>query len=74
MGDAVATNGLRAIQCQSCHGSMALVGATNRVGWVDLPDCQSCHVGNAINVGSNPIRYTTAFTNYATGGVPPAGG
>ncbi len=69
MADAVSTNGLSAIQCQSCHGSMALVGATNRVGWIDLPDCQSCHVGNAASVGSNPIRYTTAFTNYATGGV-----
>jgi len=68
MGDAVGNNGLRAIQCQSCHGSMALIGATNRTGWVDLPDCQSCHVGNANNVGSNPLRYTTAFTNYATGG------
>jgi len=71
MGDAVSTNGLRAVQCQSCHGSMALVGATNRVGWIDLPDCQSCHVGNAssFSVGGTPIRYTTAFTNYATGGV-----
>ena len=69
MGDAISTNGLHAIQCQSCHGSMSLVGATNRIGWIDLPDCQSCHVGNAVNVGSNPIRYSNAFTNYATGGI-----
>lgn len=67
MADAVASNGRRAMECQSCHGSMTLVGATNRVGWLDLPDCQSCHVGNAVNVGSNPIRYTNAFTNIVTG-------
>lgn len=67
MGDAVAANGLRAIQCQSCHGSMASVGATNRVGWIDLPDCQSCHVGNASSAGSNPLRYTNSFVNYAAG-------
>lgn len=60
MGDAVATNGVRAIQCQSCHGSMTSIAATNRVGWIDLPDCQSCHTGNAIN-NNGKIRYTTAF-------------
>lgn len=69
MGEAGGTNGLHSIQCQNCHGNLSLVGSTNRVGWVDLPDCQSCHVGNAVNAGNNPLRYTSAFTNYATGGV-----
>jgi len=60
MGDSVSTNGVRQIQCQSCHGQMSLVGATNRTGWIDLPDCQSCHVGRATNA---VIRYTTVFTS-----------
>ncbi len=65
MGDAVAANGVRAIQCQNCHGTMSAVGATNRVGWVDLPDCQRCHTGNAVN-NNGQIRYTTAFLTNGT--------
>lgn len=30
-------------QCQSCHGRMSQVGSTTREGWLDLPNCQSCH-------------------------------
>lgn len=62
MGDAVAADGSRAIQCQSCHGPMSVVGATNRVGWLDEPDCQSCHTGTATS-NNGQIRYTTVFSN-----------
>lgn len=58
MGAAVAADGTLAMQCQSCHGSITAVGATNRVGWLDEPDCQSCHVGNATNA---TFRYTSSF-------------
>ncbi len=60
MGDAVATNGLHSIQCQSCHGALTAVAATNRVGWIDEPDCQSCHTGTATS-NNGQIRYTTVF-------------
>lgn len=30
-------------QCQSCHSKMSHVGSMNRSGWLDLPNCQSCH-------------------------------
>ena len=30
-------------QCQSCHSRMSHVGSTTRNGWLDLPNCQSCH-------------------------------
>ena len=65
MATADSTNGMLAIQCQSCHGSMATVGATNRVGWRNEPVCQSCHVGDALNTVSGQIRFTTAFSNGA---------
>ena len=49
---AVAPGGVAAMQCQSCHGSIGDVGAQGRRGWVDLPNCQSCHTGNAaVNAG-----------------------
>jgi hypothetical protein len=60
MGNAVAANGTRAIQCQSCHGSMADVGKAGRTGWLDEPKCQSCHTGTAAK-NRGQIRFTSAF-------------
>jgi hypothetical protein len=65
MGASIATNGLPAMQCQSCHGNMSQVGKSNRRGWLDEPDCQSCHVGNATANGGK--RYTSCFTNASWG-------
>ncbi len=31
------------IQCQDCHGNMAMVGKSGREGWFDMPNCQACH-------------------------------
>ncbi len=61
MGAAVASDGSMAMQCQSCHGNMSQVGKTNRTGWLDEPDCQSCHVGNATANGGK--RYASVFTD-----------
>ena len=63
MGNADTTTGQQAIQCQSCHGKMVQVGATNRVGWRSLPNCQACHVGDALNTINGQIRFTTALSN-----------
>ncbi len=60
MGNAVAPDGTRAIQCQSCHGSMLDVASPDRIGWLDEPACQSCHTGTATQ-NSGQIRYTSAF-------------
>ena len=60
MGNAVASNGTMAMQCQACHGSMAEVGQAGRVGWLQEPNCQNCHSGNAVE-NNGQIRYTSAF-------------
>ena len=62
MGKAVAADGSMAMQCQSCHGNMSAVGATNRVGWLMEPNCQACHTGSALS-NSGQIRYLSVFTN-----------
>ena len=60
MGSAVAPDGTMAMQCQSCHGTMSQVGALNRTGWLDEPNCQNCHTGTATQ-NSGQIRYTSVF-------------
>jgi PKD repeat protein len=60
MGRAVGSDGEYAMQCQSCHGDMARVGANGRIGWLDQPACQSCHTGTAA-LNSGLIRFNSAF-------------
>ena len=60
MGAAVAPDGTLAIQCQSCHGSMRDLAASGRTGWLDEPNCQSCHTGTAAN-NNGQIRYLSVF-------------
>jgi hypothetical protein len=43
------------VQCQDCHGSMAVVGKSGREGWLDMPNCQACH--------HDGIRELTAIVN-----------
>ena len=60
MGSAVAADGTLAMQCQDCHGSMSQVGLSTRQGWLNEPQCGSCHTGTAVN-NSGQIRYTSTF-------------
>jgi len=60
MGNAIAADGSMAMQCQSCHGNMARVGSSSRVGWFMEPNCQGCHTGTATS-NSGQIRYTSVF-------------
>jgi PKD repeat protein len=62
MGDSVGLDGAMNIQCQNCHGPMSAVGAAGRVGWLQEPQCQSCHTGTAVT-NSGQIRYTSVFTS-----------
>ncbi len=59
MGKAKNSDGTMKMQCQSCHGGMSAVGQRNRDGWLDEPNCQSCH--------ENGNRHTEAVTDFATG-------
>jgi len=36
------------MDCFDCHGNMTAVGGA-REPWVDLPNCQSCHTGDAVS-------------------------
>jgi len=47
------------LDCQSCHGSMAAVGNSKRVGWLQQPTCQACH--------HDGKRETSAVTDVAAG-------
>jgi len=60
MGNSVASDGSLPMQCQSCHGGMAVVGAAGRPGWFDEPTCQNCHTGTAIQ-NNGQIRYTDVY-------------
>ena len=59
MGNAKNADGTLKMQCQSCHGGMTAVGKKGRAGWLDMPNCQSCH--------QNGHRYTEAVTDFANG-------
>ncbi|MBN2162418.1 MAG: hypothetical protein JXR25_02940 [Pontiellaceae bacterium] len=60
MGASVAEDGGLAIQCQSCHGTMSMVGAEGRQGWFEEPKCQSCHTGTAAD-NNGVIRFASVF-------------
>ncbi|MFH0995673.1 MAG: hypothetical protein V1844_09295 [Pseudomonadota bacterium] len=48
------------LSCLDCHGTMTAVAQTNRRAWADLPMCQSCHTGDAMNnLGGQIIRRST---------------
>jgi hypothetical protein len=70
MGDAKDSNGSSQMQCQSCHGGMNHVGASNREGWLDEPNCQACHFDgkrekSAIDPMTNTLRHAVD-TRFAT--------
>jgi hypothetical protein len=57
---AMATAGL---VCIDCHGNMTAVGQANRSPWIDLPMCQSCHTGDAINHLGSQIILRSTYTD-----------
>ncbi|MEY3897559.1 MAG: hypothetical protein RLZZ214_3080 [Verrucomicrobiota bacterium] len=60
MGAAVKADGTAAMQCQSCHGSMSQVGAQGRKGWLEEPQCGSCHTGTATQ-NRGQLRYDSVY-------------
>lgn len=70
MGSAVnASDGSLVMQCQSCHGNMSAVGSATRTGWLNEPNCQACHSGDAL-ANEGQIRFTSVFTSGTTMRVP----
>ena len=51
------------LACGDCHGNMTAVGQTTRKPWTDLPKCQSCHTGDAVNHLGTQIIGRSAYTN-----------
>jgi len=43
------------VACYNCHGNLSRVGQSTRTGWLDEPNCQTCH--------QNGTTYATAFTS-----------
>jgi hypothetical protein len=77
MGNALAANGDMLIGCQNCHGKMSAVGSASRTGWLQEPNCQSCHhdgarLTSALDASANPI--STSDTRFATNANTPAAG
>ena len=78
MGDAKNEDGSSKMQCQSCHGTMKHIGASNREGWLDEPNCQACHFDgkretSAIDPRSNTLR-NVVDTRFATNPNTPMAG
>lgn len=70
MGSATNPDGSLKMQCQSCHGTMADVGNSNREGWLFEPNCQACHFDgrratSAIDPSTGKLR-VTSDTRFAT--------
>jgi len=56
------------LNCQNCHGGLLAVGGqyplkngSIRMPWLDMPKCQSCHVGDALNHQGNSIVTRLAY-------------
>ncbi|MCB1227682.1 MAG: hypothetical protein KDK99_17830, partial [Verrucomicrobiales bacterium] len=62
-------DGSMTMQCQSCHGDMNAVGDLARTGWLDEPNCQACHSGDAVN-NEGMIRFISVFTSPGVMRVP----
>lgn len=65
MGSLKTSAGSYRIECQNCHGSMSNMAVATRQGWLDEPNCQSCHTGTATK-NSGQIVYDSVFTSGTT--------
>lgn len=60
MGKAIGADGEAMMSCQDCHGNMTEVGDPARNGWLEEPNCQNCHSGDAV-ANAGQIRFTNAY-------------
>jgi hypothetical protein len=77
MGSPVDAQGNQKMGCQSCHGNMSQVGNVARTGWLQEPNCQSCHhdgIREVQGVDVNGVPRIWADTRFATNPNTPATG
>ena len=77
MGNPVDSAGTHTMECQSCHGSMVMVGITAREGWFDMPTCQSCHHDGkreTVAINNNGTFKTWGDTRFASNADTPSAG
>jgi hypothetical protein len=77
MGNAVDATGKATMGCQSCHGPMAAVGNPARTGWLQQPNCQSCHYDGKRETSALTtagVLRTVTDTRFATVANVPAAG
>lgn len=77
MGNAVLPDGTAAMQCQSCHSTMARVGAPTRTGWLEQPSCQGCHHDgqrDLVAVDANGLPKDATDRRFATNANVPSAG
>lgn len=77
MGNTLDASGNAVMGCQSCHGNMTKVGHPMRVGWLEEPNCQTCHFDgkrttNALDAAGNLVK--PADHRFATNANTPAAG
>ncbi|MCA8952984.1 MAG: hypothetical protein KDE27_25965 [Planctomycetes bacterium] len=60
MGKAIGADGESMMSCQNCHEGMMAVGHPGRTGWLEEPNCQACHTGDAVS-NAGAIRFADAF-------------
>jgi hypothetical protein len=60
MGQAIGADGHFSMSCQGCHGDMHAVADPARTGWLQEPNCQNCHTGDAVQ-NRGQLRFTSAF-------------
>jgi hypothetical protein len=65
MAGLTTSTGAKEVECQNCHGPMTNLASTTRQGWLDVPNCQSCHVGTATSNGGTVI-YASAYSSGGT--------
>lgn len=51
------------LDCMNCHGTMTAVGRADRRPWIDLPRCESCHTGDALNHTGGQLIGRTTYTD-----------
>ena len=51
------------LTCLECHGTMTAVGQATRRSWTDMPMCQSCHTGDALNNFDSQIVRRSTYTD-----------
>ncbi len=73
---------MRNVSCYDCHGNLSRLAKTPRAGWLDEPNCQSCHQNGksylttfpTADRGPNAVLRSSTDQRFATNANVPATG